>query len=89
MAYLLKGCPRCSGDVYEDTFDQEWRCLNCGRPIAEAVNPGRVYVQEPTNNEGRHSTHRGDHGMFSRYDVMFERPSGPEPYLSSPGYVLQ
>ena len=28
MAWRLKGCSRCAGDLMQD--DEEWRCLQCG-----------------------------------------------------------
>ena len=37
--YRLKGCRKCQGDMYLDSYpDQEWVCLQCGwRVPAEAI----------------------------------------------------
>jgi PHP family Zn ribbon phosphoesterase len=30
----MRACPRCGGAAYlEDDDENEWRCLQCGRPV--------------------------------------------------------
>ncbi len=38
-SFRLRACARCSGDAYLDLSDDqpEWRCLQCGRLVAEAT----------------------------------------------------
>lgn len=33
--WLIKGCPRCGGDLYEERYlnDHEVRCLQCGHHL--------------------------------------------------------
>lgn len=31
---LLRSCPRCRGDLFRDSFDDEFACLQCGRRIS-------------------------------------------------------
>lgn len=40
---VLRACPHCGGAAYlEDEVEQEWRCLQCARPVpAEAVEARR------------------------------------------------
>ena len=28
---LLRSCPRCRGDLFRDSYDEEFACLQCGR----------------------------------------------------------
>ena len=30
MAWLLKGCPRCGGDLQYDSLESLWDCVACG-----------------------------------------------------------
>jgi hypothetical protein len=31
---IMRACPRCGGAAYlEDPDEQEWRCLQCARPV--------------------------------------------------------
>ena len=30
MTMMLKGCPKCGGDLHWDDADREWVCLQCG-----------------------------------------------------------
>ena len=31
MKLRLKSCPRCSGDMAYDPYDEVWYCINCSR----------------------------------------------------------
>ncbi len=43
-------CGRCGGDAFFDRMDEEWRCLQCARPLrqsAQAFGPLRTPVPVP------------------------------------------
>ena len=56
MPWLLKGCPRCGGDLQYDDLDDLWDCVCCGwlsvptalaYPIPAERHKGRVRTGKP------------------------------------------
>ncbi len=42
---LLHACPRCHGDLFPDTFEEDFACLQCGRRFETAqLLPERAAV---------------------------------------------
>jgi hypothetical protein len=41
----IRGCGRCGGDLVHDVFEDEWRCLQCGRQAGTAIETRPVPVR--------------------------------------------
>ena len=40
---ILKACPRCSGDLFPNEYEEDLVCLQCGRSISVA----QILAQRP------------------------------------------
>lgn len=37
IKWKLKGCPRCKGDLYYESYFNDWICLQCGYYVEEKI----------------------------------------------------
>ena len=46
---VMRACPRCHGDLLHDEYEDEFRCLQCGRRAD--LTSGQPVAQEPAGIE--------------------------------------
>jgi hypothetical protein len=46
---MMRACPRCHGDLLHDEYEDEFRCLQCGRRAD--LSSGQPIVAEPVSIE--------------------------------------
>jgi hypothetical protein len=63
-SFRSRACPKCGGDAFFDRGDeQEWRCLQCARPLVQARSVmARANLQA---GDGRGTSTEGIEGILT------------------------